>query len=142
VSFEGTSYYVLVQARWRQDKVVQPYLTGAVGMTHAQLSIDSNNSYGRQLSGQANGAFARAGAGLRFMAPFLMVKKDRQPVLAFTVTVEAGGVVGSALAFDLRSEGGGPGARAAGDPIAVDPIRAGDLGSTATYARIGVGLAF
>jgi hypothetical protein len=142
VSFEGTSYYALAQARWRQDAAVQPYLTGALGMTHARLSIDSDYSYGQQLTGQANAAFARAGAGLRFMPPFLVVKKDQQRLLAFTVTVEAGALVGSGLGFDLRSEGRAPGASAAGGSIAVDPIRAGDLGSTATYARIGVGLAF
>jgi hypothetical protein len=142
ISFEGASYYGEVVARWRQGSVIQPYLLAAAGITHAELAIESNYSYG-DLRGQANAGFGRAGGGLRFVPGFLMIKKRGQPLLGFTLTIEAGGVVGSKLGFDLRSDSRAPGARVvAGDPIAIDPVKAGDLGTTATYARMGVGLVF
>jgi opacity protein-like surface antigen len=141
ISFEGASYYALAQARWRQDHDVQPYLSLGAGLTHASLSIGNHSS--GELRGKANTGFARAGGGVRFVPGVLMVKKDGQRVLGFTLSLEGGAVVGGDLGLDLRSDSASPGSTAtASDPIVVDPTRAGDLGTTATYVRMGVGLVF
>lgn len=142
ISFQGTSYFALAQARWRAGAKVQPYLLLGAGLTHATMSVDNNASSG-ELRGKANAGFARAGGGVRFVPAFLTIKKDGQPVLGFTLTLEAGAVVGGNLAFDLRANSRSPDATGgASDPIAVDPTRAGNLGTTASYARLGVGLVF
>jgi hypothetical protein len=142
-SFEGTSYYAVALARWRQDRALQPYLSLAGGVTRAQLSVE-NVSFDRNLHGQAYGGFGRAGAGVRLMPQFLIIKKQGQPMLGFTFTVELGATAGSKLSFDLKPEAvtSEVNAPAAGDPIATEAVRAGDLAATSLYARLGLGLAF
>jgi hypothetical protein len=136
-SFAATSFYAVAVARWRQDRLVQPYVTLAGGLTQADLHVQS-------LHGHATGGHGRAGVGLRFMPQILVIKHRGQPVLGFTFTAEAGGVLGSKLAFDLAPDGFdlAPGAPPGDTPIAADSVRAGNLDPRAVYGRLGVGLVF
>jgi hypothetical protein len=127
--------------RWRADRALQPYLGLALGGTRGELMLDPWS--GRALRSTAYGLLGRASLGLRLQPRALTARRpDGRAVLGVALTGEVGAFAGTPLSFTMRPRPISGTPVDTGDTIAVEPVRLGELGQTAAYARLAFLLLF
>lgn len=125
------SRYATASLRWRCDRMVQPFVKGALGMTSADFTLSPTNA--PEMTTSARALFARAGVGLRVSPAGLAFRRtDGRPMVGWALGLEGGALMGTPLSLSLSPT---VATGTTNDPaIAVGAVSLGQLSQLGFYA--------
>lgn len=128
-----------VSVRFRLLRWLLPYLRVNAGGTWHEVSLDAMDGSGA-LAGGAWGFQGSAGLGLMFQTG-TFAREGAFRRVRFAFTLEGGAVYASPVTLEVEPRAPSD-ERAAADRLPVQRVRLGELDTSASYIRLGVGLRF
>lgn len=125
-----------VSARYHLFRWLAPYARLAGGVGWDKLTVGSGAG---QLHDKHTFGHGSVGGGIYLRTPGLQVRTSRPSLaLGFICNIEGGYMLATSSTFSLQSSP----ATGAKDPIPTQPVAIGEVGRSAPYLRVSVGLAF